>query len=306
MMCAGRQGLRGDRLQVLPSGVEGLHVCALHVAHVVLARSEPGADRSREPSVRRSARRRRSRGAGSRVPRRRASRARAASPSRFSDASPRAVRASASCTRSPSSAPGLEPSPSRPARRPSPEASTRRAPRRSERRASDAARAPSEPSFRAFAYASRAIARLAALTSAAAVSWASSSGGAPSSSVRNSTAWSRWYARISIELLARSLCEPLGEARVVLRARELREPRVGDLADEGVLEAIRGLARDRRARLAQEELALEQVVERARRDPATSGDEMLERAPPEDAPDDRRRAGAGSSRPARGGRCARR
>ena len=40
----GRQCLRGNRLEILPSGVERLHVRALHVAHVVLARSEPDAD----------------------------------------------------------------------------------------------------------------------------------------------------------------------------------------------------------------------------------------------------------------------
>ena len=88
------------------------------------------------------------------------------------------------------------------------------------------------------------------------------------------------------ELLARSLGEPLREARVVLRTRELRHARVRDLADQGVLEAVRRLARDRRARLAEQELALQEVVEQGLvlRD---VGREVLERALPEDPPDDR-------------------
>ena len=88
------------------------------------------------------------------------------------------------------------------------------------------------------------------------------------------------------ELLARSLCEPLGEPRVVLRASELRHARVRDLANERVLEPVRDLARDRRARLAQQELPLEQVVEQ-RFVLGDVGRQVLERAAPEDAPDDR-------------------
>ncbi len=107
------------------------------------------------------------------------------------------------------------------------------------------------------------------------------------------------------ELLARALREPLGEARVVLRPRELRHARVGDLADERVLEPVGGLARDRRARLAQEELALEQVVEQrlVLGDVGRRGARARLARRPARRPI---RAGGASSRPDRDGRCARR
>ena len=142
------------------------------------------------------------------------------------------------------------------------------------------------PSLRAVPYASRAIARLAAFTSAPAVSWASSSGGAPSSSVEELDRLVQVVRADLHELVAGALREPLREARVVLRASELREPGVRDLADEQVLEAVGGLAGDRRARLAEQELAQEQVVEQ-RVDVLDVGREVLERALPEHAPDDR-------------------
>ena len=63
------------------------------------------------------------------------------------------------------------------------------------------------------------------------------------------------------QLLARALSEPLREPRVVLRARELRKARIGDLPDEQVLEAVGRLAGDRGARLAQQELPHQEVVE---------------------------------------------
>ena len=88
------------------------------------------------------------------------------------------------------------------------------------------------------------------------------------------------------ELLTRPLCEPFGESRVVLRASELRHARVGDLANERVLEPVRDLARDRRARLAQEKLPLQQIVEQ-RLVPVDVRRQMLERAAPEDPSDDR-------------------
>jgi hypothetical protein len=94
-----------------------------------------------------------------------------------------------------------------------------------------------------------------AALSAAAVSSVSSFGAAPSSSVRNEVARSRWYARILDELLRPALPEPGGECRMKLRAGELREAGVGDLADEHVLEPKRVLSADRGMGLANEELA---------------------------------------------------
>ena len=63
------------------------------------------------------------------------------------------------------------------------------------------------------------------------------------------------------QLLARTLLEPAGEARMVAGAGGLRQPCVGHLADQHVLEAEGDLAADRRARLGQQEVAQEQVVE---------------------------------------------
>src|SRR4029453_13417720 len=63
------------------------------------------------------------------------------------------------------------------------------------------------------------------------------------------------------QLLTGPLPEPLGEPTMVRSPSRLREAAVGDLADENVLEAIGVLAADRRARLGQDELAQEQVIE---------------------------------------------
>ena len=64
------------------------------------------------------------------------------------------------------------------------------------------------------------------------------------------------------ELLGAALLEPVGEAPVQRCPGVLREPRVGDIANQDVLEAERLLARDRRAVLARDEIPLEQLVER--------------------------------------------
>ncbi len=87
------------------------------------------------------------------------------------------------------------------------------------------------------------------------------------------------------ELVPGSLAEPLGEARVVLRASELREAAVRDLADEEVLEPVRRLAGDRRARLAEQELPREEVVEQLV-DVLEVGRKVLDRARPEHPADD--------------------
>ena len=107
------------------------------------------------------------------------------------------------------------------------------------------------------------------------------------------------------QLLAGPLLQPLGEARVMLGARRLGETRVRDLADQDVLELVRRLAADRRARLVEDELAQQQVVERAPR--ATRAPARGARArPPRRFGRSPRRAGAAPSPPARAGRCARR
>src|SRR5205807_7147986 len=63
------------------------------------------------------------------------------------------------------------------------------------------------------------------------------------------------------QLLAGPVGEPVGECLVQLGAGRLRERRVRDLADQDVLEPVRALARDRRPRLLEDELAEEEVVE---------------------------------------------
>src|SRR5207237_9338756 len=59
------------------------------------------------------------------------------------------------------------------------------------------------------------------------------------------------------QLVARALVEPLRKARVILGAGRLGPPGIGDLADQDVLEPVRGLAGDRRAALADDEVAQE-------------------------------------------------
>ena len=63
------------------------------------------------------------------------------------------------------------------------------------------------------------------------------------------------------QLLLGLLAQPLRKACVVLRAAGLREPAVGDLADQDVLEAVRRLAADRRALRPGDQVAQQQVVE---------------------------------------------
>ena len=86
------------------------------------------------------------------------------------------------------------------------------------------------------------------------------------------------------ELLARDLMQPVGDLLVQLGAGTLRETRVGDVADEDVLEAVRVLARDRRAALAGDEVAQEQVVE-DRLEVVHVGQQVGDRALPEDPAD---------------------
>ena len=63
------------------------------------------------------------------------------------------------------------------------------------------------------------------------------------------------------QLLVRALPQPLGEPRVVLGPARLRETAVRNLLDQHVLEAIRRLAGDRRARLPRDEVAKQEIVE---------------------------------------------
>ena len=82
------------------------------------------------------------------------------------------------------------------------------------------------------------------------------------------------------QLVACALLQPLGEAGVMLGAVGLGETRVGDLADEHVLEAVGGLAGDRGARLVEHELSAQQVLER-RVERVELGREAHQRALPE-------------------------
>ena len=63
------------------------------------------------------------------------------------------------------------------------------------------------------------------------------------------------------QLVAGALSEPAREPLMVIRPRGLGQAGVGDLADEDVLEAERHLAADRRARLWQQEVPEQQVVD---------------------------------------------
>ena len=85
------------------------------------------------------------------------------------------------------------------------------------------------------------------------------------------------------QLVPRALAEPAGEALVQLGAGRLGEARVGDLADQDVLEAIGKLARDRRPPLLEQELAQEQVVDE-RLGVLELGSERREGAGPEAPP----------------------
>ena len=85
------------------------------------------------------------------------------------------------------------------------------------------------------------------------------------------------------QLVAGSLAQPLGEAGVVLRAGRFRQARVGDVANEYVLEAIRGLVLERRARLSDDQVAEQEVVDRLV--DALAAREVFDRAGPEGATD---------------------
>ena len=86
------------------------------------------------------------------------------------------------------------------------------------------------------------------------------------------------------QLVAGALLEPAGEPRVVVRPRRLGQACVGDLADEHVLETERDLAADRRARLGEQEVAEQQVVDRLA-DVLDVRREVLDGAGPEDPAD---------------------
>ena len=88
------------------------------------------------------------------------------------------------------------------------------------------------------------------------------------------------------ELLACGLVQPLRHLQVELGTGRLREPGVGDVADQDVLEAVGLLARDRGAVLAREEVALQQAVE-DRLELADVGRQVGDGAFPEDPSDHR-------------------
>ena len=88
------------------------------------------------------------------------------------------------------------------------------------------------------------------------------------------------------ELFARRLVQPLRHLQVELGTGGLREPGVGDVADQDVLEAVGLLARDRGAVLAREKVALQQAVE-DRLELVDVGREVGDGAFPEDPADHR-------------------
>ena len=141
-------------------------------------------------------------------------------------------------------------------------------------------------SLRAERFASRARVRRPAFSSAAAARVASSGGMEPSSSSCSVAAWSRWYARISTSSSPGRLVQPLRHLQVELGTGCLREPGVGDVANQDVLEAIGLLARDRGAVLAGEKVALQQAVEDGI-ELADVGRQVADGAFPEDPSDHR-------------------
>ena len=187
-----------------------------------------------------------------------------------------------------------------PSRPPAPagrRAATRRGRRGSGARASARARPRAASSRRADRFASRASARRPAVSSAAAASRRELRG------------------RRAVELLEqrRRLVEVVRADLEQLVARPARasqsatcwcssararlgEPGVGDVADQDVLEAVGALARDRRAALAGDEVALEQVVEHRLERPRPPGSSVRRPRPPRRSGRSPRRAGAASSR----------
>jgi hypothetical protein len=87
------------------------------------------------------------------------------------------------------------------------------------------------------------------------------------------------------ELVVRALAHPARERLMLLGPLRLAHPRVGDVADEYVLEAECAVTGDRRAFLRHDELPLEEEVEH--RADVEIGRQMVERATPEDAADQR-------------------
>ena len=240
----GRERLRRDRLEILPPGVERLHVRALHEAHVVLARAEPGTD---------------DRAGGQRVEvgdgigvagqeleglideRSRAGRVTVSLERGLTERreSKRLVDSIALLARPIPNlghldlhrAPVLEPP-----------GGTRREVASTERRAKLEGAQSERARIRVRLACDRALRRLherrRGLLSELLGRGAFELGQELDGLVE--------VVRTNLhELLARSLGEPLGEARVVLRPRELGHPRVCDLADQCVLEPVCGLARDR-------------------------------------------------------------
>ena len=88
------------------------------------------------------------------------------------------------------------------------------------------------------------------------------------------------------QLVAGPFTQPFGEPGVVLRPRRLGQARVGDIADQDVLEAVRRLVLEGRARLADDEVAEQQVLDRIGRVLALG--QVLDRTRPEASADDRR------------------
>ena len=68
--------------------------------------------------------------------------------------------------------------------------------------------------------------------------------------------------RLRLDEVVRTRAQPFGERAVERCADALREPAVGDVADQDVPEAVRDLAGDRRDRLARQDLAVDEIGER--------------------------------------------
>src|SRR4029450_14007553 len=129
--------------------------------------------------------------------------------------------------------------------------------------------------WRAALFASRARARRPASSSVAGAAGARAGGGAIE------------VLRADLDQrVSRPLAQPLGEGRVVLCACGFRQARVRDVADEHVLEAVGGLVLERGARLADDQVAEQQVLDRVV--DALAPCQVLDRAGPEGTADDRR------------------
>ena len=89
--------------------------------------------------------------------------------------------------------------------------------------------------------------------------------------------------RLRLDEVVRTRAQPFGERAVERCADALREPAVGDVADQDVPEPVRDLARDRRDRLARQDLAVDEIGERGV--DVQVGVELGDRAAPEHAAD---------------------